>query len=588
MTEPGWDIPGVPREPAASPEPASPESALPESALPESPAGAGAGQAAPPRRGRAAPPLLSVSLLDPAGSTGAFPRPAAAGTCPDGAAAGGISPDGAAAGGASPDSAASDSRGSGGGAPPGSAPWVSSAVAGISRDSTAACAGSSAGSVASDGSGADGMSADGAGAGGFAGGAAEALGVLAGVLEFLAHDDVSAWPEGLQADCLRALAVAEARQAAVHARVLAAFSVPGGGLHGDGHASPRMWLSWQARATRGAAAGQVSWMRRLAAHPRIAAALAGGAVSLSWAALLAGWTEVLPAGHRDDADRILLAGVAAGAGLADLAAAAAELAARHAAPDRDDDGFEDRRVRLGTTFGGTGRVDGDLTARCAAAVTAVLDSLSGRRGAEDTRTLGQRYHDGLEEACLRLLAAGTLPERAGQPVRLEVTLTLDQLTAGGSGSPAGPAPPATRSCSPSSPATSTTTSSTASPVPAPRTRTAPAPARAPVPGATAAAATRRRPVTSAMTSWPGRSRCCPARPGTPPSCAPGCPACPAPRSASPSTSPAPWTPSRSTCAAPSGPGTGTAGSPAATCPRPPATSTTSGTAKTAAATPSPT
>ncbi|HKD87385.1 MAG TPA: HNH endonuclease signature motif containing protein, partial [Streptosporangiaceae bacterium] len=45
----------------------------------------------------------------------------------------------------------------------------------------------------------------------------------------------------------------------------------------------------------------------------------------------------------------------------------------------------------------------------------------------------------LEEAMLRLLAAdGMLPQRAGQPVRLELDITLDQLAGGGAGSPAGP------------------------------------------------------------------------------------------------------------------------------------------------------
>ncbi len=50
----------------------------------------------------------------------------------------------------------------------------------------------------------------------------------------------------------------------------------------------------------------------------------------------------------------------------------------------------------------------------------------------------QRQHDALEEACTRLLAAGCLPERAGQPVRLELAITLDELTRNGAGSPAGP------------------------------------------------------------------------------------------------------------------------------------------------------
>ena len=51
-------------------------------------------------------------------------------------------------------------------------------------------------------------------------------------------------------------------------------------------------------------------------------------------------------------------------------------------------------------------------------------------GAEDIRTVPQRQHDALEEACRRLLAAGTLPDRAGQPVQLQLHLSLDQLLNG--------------------------------------------------------------------------------------------------------------------------------------------------------------
>ena len=123
---------------------------------------------------------------------------------------------------------------------------------------------------------------------------AQALALLGAALDYLAHADAGSWPDGLQADCLRALAVAESRQAAAHARVLAAFTVPGGGLAGDGHRSPRVWLTWQTQATRRAAAGQVGWMRRLEAHPLIADALAGGRVSLSWARQIIDWTGRLP------------------------------------------------------------------------------------------------------------------------------------------------------------------------------------------------------------------------------------------------------------------------------------------------------
>ncbi len=118
-----------------------------------------------------------------------------------------------------------------------------------------------------------------------------------------------------------------------------------------------------------------------------------------------------------------------------IAGLAEDLRRDHARPDDDDGGFGDRAVRLGTTFDGAGRLEGDLTARCAAAVEAVLDALGTVRGPEDIRTMAQRRHDALEEACLRLIGAGMLPQRAGQPVRLDLTITLQELidNAGGIG-----------------------------------------------------------------------------------------------------------------------------------------------------------
>jgi hypothetical protein len=225
---------------------------------------------------------------------------------------------------------------------------------------------------------------------------------MTAALDYLAHADAAEWPAGVQADCLRALAVAESRQAAAHARILTAFAVPGGGLNGDGHRSARVWLTWQTAATRKAAGAKVASMHTLAAHPVIAAALAGGQVSVSWARQIGDWTDPLPAEVRDDADQELLSAARHGASLHDLAGIAGELRRVHARPyDDGGDGFADRKVRLGRTFGGAGRLEGDLTARCAAALEAVLDSLASVRGPEDDRTMAQRRHDALEEAFRR-------------------------------------------------------------------------------------------------------------------------------------------------------------------------------------------
>ena len=175
-----------------------------------------------------------------------------------------------------------------------------------------------------------------------------------------------------------------------------------------------MWLTWQTRVTAGAARGTVGWMRRLANHPAVAEALAGGVMSVSWARQLTDWTDALPVEARPDADAILLAAAADGADLAGLAGLAEEIRRRVAGPDQDgDDGFSRRGLQLDTTFGGAGRLTGDLSARCAASLQAVLDSLGKKMGAEDTRTVQQRQHDALEEACVRLLGAG-VPAGAGR------------------------------------------------------------------------------------------------------------------------------------------------------------------------------
>ncbi len=261
---------------------------------------------------------------------------------------------------------------------------------------------------------------------------AEALAGLRASLALLNEVPAADLPGAVQAGCLRELARAESAYTAAHARMLAAFSASGA-HEDDGQQSERAWLKWQTQITRGAAAGAVGWMKRLEAHPAVAAALAAGTVSVSWARHICAWTDALPEDGRDDADGILLAAAAGGAVLPDLAALAEEMRRRTATPDPDrggpegDDGFGERRVRLGLTFGGAGVLEGDLTPACAAALQAVLEALGKKAGPEDVRTAPQRRHDALEEACRRLAAAGCLPGRAGQPTQIQLHLTLDQL-----------------------------------------------------------------------------------------------------------------------------------------------------------------
>ena len=191
--------------------------------------------------------------------------------------------------------------------------------------------------------------------------AAEALAGLEASLGFLAAADVADWPADALAGCLRALGRAESAQLAARSRVLSAFNACGG-FEADGQPTIRTWLRWQTQITTAASYGATGWMRRLAVHPRVTAALGAAQVTSSFARLICDWSDLLPPWLRDEADEILLAAAAGGASQADLAMLAQEMLERSAPPDSDgdsgpgadDDGFKDRRVWLDIHFRGAG------------------------------------------------------------------------------------------------------------------------------------------------------------------------------------------------------------------------------------------
>ena len=260
--------------------------------------------------------------------------------------------------------------------------------------------------------------------------AAEALGMLRSAMGYLSAADATAMAAETQAQCLLALEQLDAIETAARASILAAFT-SGQGYSADADYSSRAWLMNKTRVTKGAASGHLGWVGRAAAHPQVVAALAEGQIlSESVARRICQWTDKLPEDCRLAADTILIVAAKSGADLRGLAELAAEIYARSLpdTPDDDkDEAFEDRSVRLETTFDGAGVLSGDLTPECASVVTAVLDALSAPAGAEDTRTYGQRYHDALQEAMRRLVAGGLLPERAGQPVKVVAHIALADL-----------------------------------------------------------------------------------------------------------------------------------------------------------------
>jgi hypothetical protein len=232
-----------------------------------------------------------------------------------------------------------------------------------------------------------------------------------------------------QARCLRRLEQADAIGTAARAWILAGFTAARG-YSTDADYSPRTWLMHKTGITRGAAAAHTAWAQRAAGHRLVLAAMAEAEVSESYGKVICQWSDKLPEDCREAADEILVTAARAGMDMRGLVALAAEMYER-SRPDRPDEdparGFEDRGVRLETTFQGAGVMSGDLTPECAAIVGAVLDALSAPAGAEDSRTHAQRYHDALAEAMRRLVASDLLPERAGQPVRAWVHISLADL-----------------------------------------------------------------------------------------------------------------------------------------------------------------
>jgi hypothetical protein len=258
----------------------------------------------------------------------------------------------------------------------------------------------------------------------------EALGMIDAALDYLNGPGGEAIDGAAAGGVLQSLAGTGAKHSAAWMRFLARFDAASA-HDADGCATPAAWLAGQCRITPKEAKNSVGKMRQIGSHQPVAEALAGGVISESWAREITGWTNRLPAEMREGTDKILLDAAAAGADLDNLKllaiAAWEQWKSQCPDPDDPDDGFGGRRLRLDTTLDGAGRITGDLTPECAAAVQAVLEALGKKRGKEDTRTIAQRFHDALQEGCELLIRSKMVPDRAGAGTRVESVISLSQL-----------------------------------------------------------------------------------------------------------------------------------------------------------------
>ena len=210
----------------------------------------------------------------------------------------------------------------------------------------------------------------------------EALDMLRSAMGYLAAADATAMTAEEQARCLRVLERVNSVGTAARTSVLSAFASAQG--HGaDAEYSPRAWLIHKTGVTKGAAMACTAWVRRAEDHP-------GSSRRWLRKSCRSRWPGSLPVdqpaagrlpGPRGRQTRRGGRGGDEPTGPSELFGEIYEQS-RSGSPDQDTgETFDDRAVRLITTFQGAGVLTGDLTPECAEAVAAVLDALAVPAGA---------------------------------------------------------------------------------------------------------------------------------------------------------------------------------------------------------------
>jgi hypothetical protein len=172
--------------------------------------------------------------------------------------------------------------------------------------------------------------------------------------------------------------------------------------------------------------------------PAIAVALAGGEIAPEHAAAIAETVEAIPAAEQTEHAAQVETTLLEHARTVDprTVRLLGQRILAHLDPDGPSPEQErlqqaHRRLSLTRLPDSTGLLEGRLSPTCQAIWETILTPLAARRPDDalgpDDRTPAQRMHDAFEEAGRRLLATGELPEHAGLPSQLIITLTLTDL-----------------------------------------------------------------------------------------------------------------------------------------------------------------
>ncbi|WP_328653673.1 HNH endonuclease [Micromonospora sp. NBC_00330] len=211
-----------------------------------------------------------------------------------------------------------------------------------------------------------------------------------------------------------------------------------------GASNTAVWLRERLRLTVPAARRLIDLATALdTGNPGIRQALADGHITLDQARVIADTVDTVNrSADAETADKALGVLVAwasqfdpthlrtLGTRILDHVAPDIADAATHAALDAEARrATRDRHLTLSEQTDGRLRLTATLDAETAGLFRAAIDPLTAPSGPDDTRSPGQRRHDGLAEVCRLALRTGELPDSGGDSAQIVVTTTYDALTA---------------------------------------------------------------------------------------------------------------------------------------------------------------